>query len=427
MIVRALFIFLLAVSPSFGQSTLVTAEQFFSDWNTESCYNLFSEPFKKQVSKEKLQGILSNLEVEHGTVQSFQITDYSYKGVNDYVFGNCIHSLDTVRYKLVINRYTGLINGFFKVASSEKPSYQLPDWLSDNQVEDSVFTFQSDGLDFVAKSTFASSKALTSKRIGKNSEYTIIILSGSGPTRMNGELYENQVYTELAVGLSQLGYNCVRFNKRSSFNVNTENLRTIEDEYIKDATALIKTLKNNGHSKFIVLGHSLGGYVGGELLSDKQLGIVGFIALCAPISNTLDLLLDQNKRLSEGLNQQKLQSDVDFLRGNQSDEFPDSLVLGAPVSYWKSLDGFSLESSLNKADQNILVLHGGHDFQVPISEHEGWKKQFKKDSRFTFKLLCRMNHLLVEQPKDDNPNYYKKKQGISPRLLRKMRRWLKKL
>ena len=412
---------------------MLTATNFLTKTSLESRYGLVSDAFKAQVSKQDFEGVLLTLKQSHGELISFKLENYSSKGVNDYTYYSCLGSTDTVNYKFVINRYTGLINGLFLVDAIPKNTYVFPRYIHNEEVLDSIFNFKSDGLNFIAKTTYASN--LGKRKIRKNSQYTFVLLSGSGPSMIDGQLFSNQTYTELSVGLSQLGYNCVRFNKRSSFNISIENNQSVEQEYYNDAKSLIQILHQRGHKKIIILGHSLGGYLGLELLKDDDLAIQGFISLCAPSGNVLDLMVDQISRLNE-LNKlevdsqgtsEELSNPISSMLSNEFNLPLDSLVMGAPVSYWSSLNKFQPKYYLDSTQQKVFLLHGSHDFQVNAEENKAWKKELGKGQRFHFKIIHNMNHLLVNQPKNDNPSYYQIKNGISKKLIKQIDCWTKKL
>ncbi len=259
----------------------------------------------------------------------------------------------------------------------------------------------------------------------------VILVHGSGPGDENQSLGPNQMFRDLALGLSSRKMACFRYEKvtRSHPDWFSGNYTT-QDEYIEPLHALVAYFSQHPEYKTIPLflaGHSHGGAMVPLYLDQYPKNpIKAWVGLAAPAQPVLTILPEQMNYLaaldgeisdSETRNLDWLKQRIQLLK---SQGLSDSLlktpqILGLPWAYWHQ----DLKSIPNHAAQRVkkpyLLLFGARDYQVNQRQVNEWRrvKNLHK-TPFEYFILEGLNHQLMPgigrpEPKEyENPNHVAK-------------------
>lgn len=133
--------------------------------------------------------------------------------------------------------------------------------------------------------------------ISKTKVPAVVIIPGSGPSDMDGNVGKQKPYKDIAKGLAKKGIASIRFNKityQYVKEVAKDVNFTIEDEYINDVLYAILLLK--GESKIdskeiYLIGHSMGSQIV-PIIIKRDPEIKGSIIMAGTTMHILNLLLD---------------------------------------------------------------------------------------------------------------------------------------
>lgn len=265
----------------------------------------------------------------------------------------------------------------------------------------------------------------------------VLLVQGSGQTDKNSTLFLNQPFEDLAHGLATNGIASLRYDKRFySYPQEAEVLEsnlTLEDEILDDVSFALKALyKDERVDKIYVLGHSLGGMLTPAIAS-KHYFVQGIISMAGSPRPLYEISYDQNKEIEENLKEnplspedmavfqkqmEQVEEDIDILRGDFSQFSNDTILLGLPVGYQKSVQEYAGENFLDKVKIPMLILQGTADFQIsPEIDYKAYQNTLKNRDNVTFKLYKDLNHLMMETTGvRDISDYYPKNQ-VDPRVI----------
>jgi dienelactone hydrolase len=271
----------------------------------------------------------------------------------------------------------------------------------------------------------------------------VVLLSGSGPMDQNETMGPNQPFKDLAWGLASAGIAVLRYDKPTEenpadFSPLSANF-TVKQEYMIDAEAalsFLKTVKQINPKQIFLLGHSEGGMVIPRIAkTDPQ--IAGLIFMAAPI-HMLRLIVSQESYLISitpfktkmakdlALVQVKtLKNEIKDLNSGDPGVIP-SEILGAPAGYWLDLRHHNPAEIAAALKQPLLLLQGGRDHQVPVSEFNLWKKDLKPKKNVNFKFYPNLNHLFMKVAGRMALSDYYHAGHVSIKVIRKIAKWIKK-
>jgi len=259
----------------------------------------------------------------------------------------------------------------------------------------------------------------------------VILVHGSGPGDENQSLGPNQMFRDLALGLSSRKIACFRYEKvtRSHPDWFSGDF-TSQDEYIEPLHALVAYFSQHPEYKTIPLflaGHSHGGAMVPLYLDQYPKNpIKAWIGLAAPAQPVLTILPMQMNYLAalDGEISDSETRKLDWLKQRiqllKSQGLSDSLfktpkILGLPWAYWHQ----DLKSIPNHAAQRVkkpyLLLFGARDYQVNQRQVKEWRRvKNLHNTPFEYFILEGLNHQLMPgigrpEPKEyENPNHVAK-------------------
>jgi len=245
----------------------------------------------------------------------------------------------------------------------------------------------------------------------------VVLIHGSGPSDMNAAIGVNAPFRDLAQKLAEKGIAVLRYNKRTysygakmaqSQNIDT---LTVDDETVVDAVAAVNLLKSMDRidaARVYLLGHSMGGGLL-SYINSQGADCAGYIIMAGSPRNLWELSAEQNLRIADELEQageeekaSELRAAIEqeVLKGEQLAEMSDkdaldesNAVFGMSAWYLRKLaqiDPVALHLSDGKP---LLILQGGKDRQVTMTDFELWKDGLEAHPNATFRAYADLNHL----------------------------------
>ncbi len=71
------------------------------------------------------------------------------------------------------------------------------------------------------------------------------------------------------------------------------------------------------------------------------------------------------------------------------------IIFGAPKSYWADLATYDPVETAQLLDIPLLILQGGRDYQVTMTDFARWNETFYGNSSVTLKTYPTLNHFLI--------------------------------
>lgn len=260
----------------------------------------------------------------------------------------------------------------------------------------------------------------------------VIIVHGSGPSDRNGASGGNAVYLDIAKQLYSEGIASLRYDKRTYAYKNMPEGHyddlTVWEETIDDvvqAYKLLRTQEGIDPNKIYIAGHSLGGYLMPRIANELP-DAAGFIMLAPSASHLEDLIVKQTEyinNLDGSVSKQEEDALVeimairDNIRTLEADSGYKSYELfWSPESYWLDLQDYSPINEMQSEDRPILIIQGGRDYQVDLTEFSMWQDGLDDNENTRFVMIPELNHMLVAGEGLSTPDEYQNLAEVDRRV-----------
>jgi uncharacterized protein len=240
----------------------------------------------------------------------------------------------------------------------------------------------------------------------------VVLISGSGPTDMDETVFADKPFKDLAWGLASRGIVVLRYPKRTNrygaaSSLDPANL-TVKDEYLDDAAAAVALLAHrpdvDPHHIYVV-GHSEGGYLAPRIATGNA-EVAGIVILAGNTRPLEDVTIDQLRYLLplEGRDSASVTAAITKAEAAKRQMDSPSLKPGTmisdgfaslPSSYVLDLRGYDPAAVAATLKIPILVLQGARDYQVRLTDFDGWKRGLAGHPNVTFKLYPDLTHLFT--------------------------------
>ncbi len=282
---------------------------------------------------------------------------------------------------------------------------------------------------------------------GDGSFPAVVLVHGSGPHDRDSSIGSAKVFRDLAVGLASQGIAVLRYDKvtyEHSLKVSTDPKFTLKRETVDDALSAVKLLKDNARidaSRIFVAGHSQGAFAVPMMIdSDKDKEIAGAILLSGPSGKFADILALQQKELVSRVRQSGLDAtlyeqqaaqytaiadmvnDPQYTVDNMPAEFPMQ-----PAYWWYEQKNYVPSELAKKQAGPLLILQGENDWQVPISQLDGWKQALKGRTDVEYTSYPKVNHLLAEYDGISIGTEYYQPSNVSKAIVDDIAAWVKEV
>lgn len=240
----------------------------------------------------------------------------------------------------------------------------------------------------------------------------VVLVQGSGPQDEDISLGPNKAFKDLAWGLASHGVAVLRYIKRTRqygpASADDPTKMTVDDETINDARAAVKLLASqqgiDPHHIYL-LGHSLGAYLAPRIATgDTQ--VAGLILLAGNTRAIEQLAVEMIRYLvaAQHVPPDEAQKDIaNAEAGEKTIESPDLkptdpvafLGMQETGAFWLDLRGYDPVAVASHLTIPMLVLQGERDYQVTITDFDGWKKGLAGHANVTLKSYPALNHFFI--------------------------------
>ncbi|MBU1144577.1 MAG: alpha/beta hydrolase [Firmicutes bacterium] len=232
----------------------------------------------------------------------------------------------------------------------------------------------------------------------------IIFIHGSGPADMDESVGALKMFQDLAIHLAEEGIASIRYNKRTyeyADELADDYDFTIYDESINDVLSAYQILMSDSridNDQIYLIGHSQGGTIA-PIVMNIEPNIVGAIIMAGSTENILDILADQFLRYygQEYLNEylpyiETAKSLTEVLQGEEAYSY-----FGAYEAYWVNYNSINFTQELLNAsvDHPLLIMQGGTDIQITLSNFETYQTLLGANELCVFKYYEELNHCFV--------------------------------
>lgn len=265
----------------------------------------------------------------------------------------------------------------------------------------------------------------------------VILVHGSGPNDRDETIYTNKPFRDIAQGLAARGIASYRYDKstyahpemfQSNFNM------TLEDETVNDAAAIFNLVKGFGGidaERVYILGHSLGGYAI-PLIAEKTMDAAGYIIMAGStrpleilMAEQVTYLVNQDGDISDQEQVALEYYDVELTKLDGLSSLTEAdFIFGIPVAYWNFLADYSPLARARTIGQPVLVLQGLRDYQVTVTDFNGWKDNFDGHANWSFQTYETLNHLMMTGEGEPNPSEYTIASKVSDEVLDDIADWI---
>lgn len=397
----------------------------------------FTDQVKKILPEESFLGLWPKLEKLFGTftkVSDVRTTRPKEAKGNkgDTVILVCEFSKGAFDFNVLFDN-KGLIAGFNFTPSAGKHEFKPPIYAKRDSFreEDRVV---GKGTPFELSATLALPK-------GEGPFPAVVLVHGSGPHDRDETIGPNKPLRDVAWGLASQGIATLRYIKRTKeygLNAAGKGPLTIQEESIEDALAAVALLQKEKRidpKRVYVVGHSLGGFVAPRIASQAK--VAGIVLLAGNARSLEDLVeeqlhylssltpnpTEQSKKVLEQIKEQATR----IRMGKFDDTTPATeLLLNLPGSYWKALKAYNPTATAAGYTGRILVLQGERDYQVTMTDFEGWRKALQGHKKATFKSYPALNHLFMEGKGKSVPTEYMQAGNVAREVIDDIVAWINK-
>lgn len=402
----------------------------------KEAYSLLSSNFQEAITSEQLGMLWGNYEGLYGKAESITLKTDTTNNVHREV----VYSVKTAAVPLSVSvRFNpaGEVDDLYLTAETpdvyQKPAYDQPSLYTEQEVT-------------IGSGEFALPGTLT-KPAGKGPFPVVVLVHGSGPQDRDSSLYGAKPFRDIAVGLAAKGIATLRYEKvtyEHTFKVAADPKFTLKQETVDDAlraVQLLSSIPDIDAGKIVVAGHSQGGFAMPLITAaDHNKQIDGTILLSAPSSSFTDVAVLQQEELVNRIKQlggdtapYEQQAAVwKQIAAMVNDPMysADKLPQNFPVSpaYWWYEQRNYVPVELAKQQQGpLLILQGENDWQVPLSQFEGWKKGLTARTDVEYHSYPGVNHLLAKVDTLSTGEDYAAPSNVSETIINDMASWVLQL
>jgi hypothetical protein len=254
----------------------------------------------------------------------------------------------------------------------------------------------------------------------------VVLVHGSGPNDRDETIGPNKPFRDLAHGLASRGIAVLRYDKRTFAHparmvdvMTGDGGLTVKEETIEDvleAVAFLRDQPGVDPRRIFVVGHSLGATLAPRIAdqTDKLSGLVLMAGAARPLE---DLILEQTRYLlslhgtgSEQEANELKQLEEQVARVKSPDLTPavprTQLPLGIPASYWLDLRQYNPAATAARIGLPMLILQGERDYQVTMTDFNGWQAALEGKADITCQSYPDLNHLFMPGTGPSTPAEY---------------------
>ena len=314
----------------------------------------------------------------------------------------------------------------------------------------------------------------------------VVFVQESGPVDRDMTIGPNKPLRDLAIGLASKGIASLRYEKRTRalgqrFKAELPNW-TFDDDVVDDAVAALGLLAaRNDVGPLFIVGHGLGAVLAPRIAASaakKGVRVAGVVMLAAPATELADMVVyqyeflyflpiaattrqavDDAKMRRENVRRLVEQGKPDIppesgkpplksaaKAGGKADPKSDpksdpkvdpnvdakseprstALLLDMPASAWLDIGRYDPAAALiDQPSLPALLVFGGRDFQVPITEKRLWEARIGTRPNTTLVEFPSVSHLMIDGRGSMSPAEYEKPAHVSQDVIDRVASWIK--
>ena len=268
----------------------------------------------------------------------------------------------------------------------------------------------------------------------------LVLVHGSGPNDRDETIGPNKPFRDIAWGLASAGIVVLRYDKRTKVHgakVMAEIATLTANEIVIDdaiaAAKLLTTIPIIDKNKVFLLGHSLGGMMAPRI-AQRATFLAGIVIMAGLVRDLAETMLDQftyifsldgkvspeeQKKLDEvktAVNKIKALTSKD--KGSK-----EMLLIGCP-NFWLDLRAYNPAEVAKSLELPILVLQGGRDYQVNMTDWKLWGKALHGKRNVRARKYGKLNHLFFEGTGPCSPSEYETHRNVEPYVIKDLFTWI---
>jgi dienelactone hydrolase len=394
----------------------------------------FDATMKTALPEAKLRETWRTLQAKAGRFQKelgarvTQVTGY------DVVLVNCQFERAALDTKVVFDAQGRVAGLFFTPSHAAAEASGPPPYARTNAFREQPFT--------VGRGEWRLPGTLTLPSVGSSPWPAVVLVHGSGPNDRDETIGANKPFRDLAWGLATKGIAVLRYEKRTreygaKFMAAEVGHITVKEETIDDAlsaVAQLRATKGLDPKRVFVLGHSLGGLVAPRI-GQADPRIAGLIILAGCLARPLEdawieqgrylLSLKEKPTAEERAWVADLESTMNKVKNlTAADASSSTLLQGVPPAYYLDLRQHDPPSVAKGTKQPLLILQGGRDYQTGQADFERYREIFRDQSRVTFKLYPKLNHLFIAGEGKSTPDEYLVPGHVEEKVVTDIAEWI---
>lgn len=273
----------------------------------------------------------------------------------------------------------------------------------------------------------------------------VVFVHGSGPNDRDETIGPNKPLRDLASGFASKGIASLRYEKRTRalaqrFKAELPDW-TFDDEVVDDAVAALALMAaRNDVGPLFIVGHSLGAILAPRIAASaasKGVRVAGVVMLAPPSTPLADMIVYQYEFLSFlpiPATTRQVVDEVKARRENvrrlveqgKPDTNPAPLLLDMPASAWLDIGRYDPAAALiDQPALPALLIFGGRDFQVPITEKRLWEARVGTRPNTTLVEFPSVSHLMIDGKGSMSPAEYQKPGHVSQDVIDRVAGWIK--
>lgn len=406
---------------------LVLAELALRD-DADALYRAFSAKMQGALSLERFRAILAQVVDALGPNARSETISVASQGA-DVVRIGLRGERGAFHLQLAFKRDSGDLEGLlFTPASAKEPDPAPPPYADGARYHEVTLALTAPG-----RAPLPATLTLPNV---STPVPAVVLVHGSGPQDRDETVGANRPFRDLALGLATRGIAVLRYEKRT-FGANVSSLSdaakiTIDEETTDDAVAACQLLLNTqaiDPKRVFVVGHSQGGMLAPRIAA-REPRVRGLVLLAAPARPIEDLMLEQQRYLARfepaalGALPEMEREVARVKAAELARQKPQTIVLGAPVSWWLSLRGYSPVDALVQLGKPSLILQGARDFQVTSSDLALWSAAVSGKPWATVRELPELNHLFESGTGASTPAEYQHPSHVDADVVTAIAEWI---
>ena len=406
-----------------------TARQYFSwlrEGKNDACVAMSDETMQQALPADKLAATWGSVVAGFGTYEAELQVETN--AIETFILVDLISKFKAANLAVRVTIDSkGKVAGLFFTPTSKGIAYSPPDYVDQTRFREEPV--------HVSAGSFSLPATLTIP-VADGPHPAVVLVHGSGPHDEDETIFLRKPFRDLAWGLASRGIAVLRYQKRTQkYGAQMDPAAiTIDSETVDDAIAAVGLLaarKEVRADRIFVVGHSLGA-TAAPYMASKEPRIYGLVMLGAAARPIYTLVEEQVAYLAglDGTIDAEEQASLDEIRAvarkiREGTFTSADRLLGAPATYWSSLDAMDPVRYAKVFRGPMLIVQGGRDYQVSMADTKIWQTELAGRKTATIKVFAKMDHLLQEGEGPSDPAQYKQPGHVDARVIAYLADWIR--